>query len=373
MKAYVVSFILTLLFAYIAEKNFKKSKNKLGLIFLFISLVILVVIAGLRTRLIGVDSSNYPLAIYNLSIEGKSYLQILKNTKVEPLFTLIIYISAIFKNYNVTMGTIELICALPIYIYAFKSRKDKSITFVIFIFLTTMYAKSFNLQRQFIAISFLVLAFYYYKQKHNKKTTFLLIIASMFHYTAIISILILIIIRINLFYNNKNNKKRWMILLTLIIIVISVLMSKIINVLPDKYAQYGNASTETSFTLMGLVKKLFWITVSFIMLLKFNTSIKQNNENITNLTLLFIDLIFYFISVKISIFGRLGYYFIYIVYFDMIPNIPKIFKQKKTAKIFLMILMLFLWYNMTVTNFDADKTYPYQSTIAPILNDNISK
>lgn len=368
MKAYIISFILILLFTYVAEKKINKNKNKEGCFFLIISLLILVLIAGLRTRFVGVDSSNYPLAIYQLAVEGKTYMQIIQITKVEPLFVLIIYISSIFKNYNVTMGFVEFFCALPIYIYAFKNKENNSITFTIFIFLTTMYAKSFNLQRQFIAISLLILAIYYYKQKQPKKAFCLYIIAIMFHYTAIIGILIIVLNKIFLFYEDKFNKKLWIIFLTGIIVGIAVLMNKIIYFLPTKYAEYGNLNNESGFTIMGLAKKIFWITMS-IMIVSKSKDNSKNRSNAINIMLLFIDLIFYFIGIKISIFGRLGYYFLYLAYFDMIPKIPKIFRQKVFVKFLLIIIMLFLWFNMTVINFEADKSYPYMSEIMPILND----
>jgi len=380
MKAYILCFIISITFTYIAELKIKKNKKRIGIFFLILALFTICIIAGLRDRTVGIDVSNYPLTIFKLYVEqGYSFIQVERVTHIEPLFSIIILISSIFKNFNITLFLIEFCCALPIFIYAYNKREKFSITFLIFIFLTTMYAKSFNLIRQFIAISWIVLSIYYFENKKYKKALFAYIIAILFHYTAVICIVAYFIIYILENYKNRENKRNWMIFIILIAIVFTLLftvgLNSISKFLPDKYAAYiGSQYNISSFKISSLLKKLLWVVFSASIVCYYRKKDDMvYSEQLVYLMLLFIDIILYFMSLKVGTFGRLGYYFLYIAYFGMIPKIRDIFKQKCFISFVIISLLLVLWYNMTVVNWQADETYPYSSDVCDFLNENYSK
>ncbi len=371
MKGYILCFIISLLFSYIGERYLKKEKKFIGISMLLLSILTVCALAGLRSSKVGTDVENYALNQFWLyNNEKRSFFYVINTTGIEPLFSLLVLISTIFKDFHFTLFFIELACAMPIYIYAYKNRKEESLTFIIFIFLITMYARSFNLMRQSIAISLIVLSTYYFKIKKYKKTFLIYLISIMFHYSAVICIAIYFIMHILMNYKNEENKNRWMALIIFLALILTVFMDKILELIPTKYSFYIDSQyAVNSLSILSVVKKLFWVVISLSVVFRIKNNKSLRNEQKVYLMFLLLDLIMYFMSLKVSTFGRLGNYFLNIGYFGMIPKIKYIFKQKLLANASIIIILVVFWYNMTVINNEADKTYPYASDVLDVLND----
>ena len=372
MKAYIICFIIALLFVYLAEKSIKAKKKKVGIILLATSLIVVCSIAGARSRDIGVDVNNYPSTAYALFTQnGLSYFEVFNRMEVEPLFLVLVDFSTIFKDFHMTLFFLELACALPIYIYAYKRRNRYSITLIVFIFLITMYAKSFNLIRQFIAISIIILSTYYFENKRYLSTYILFITAILFHFSSIACVLIYIIMYLVKNDKNKNIKRIFLLLMFVGLIVFSLGIEQIAQLLPEKYSSYINSIYNVNeFSITSLIKKLFWVIISGIVLWKSSSDEEKYKEQQVYFLLFLIDVVMYLMSIKIGPFGRMGYYFLYVAYFGMIPEIKYIFKQKKIAIGVIILILIYFWYNMTVVNYQADQTYPYESDIWNFLNEN---
>ena len=371
MKGYILCFIISLLFSYIGERYLKKEKKFIGISMLLLSILTVCALAGLRSSKVGTDVENYALNQFWLyNNEKRSFFYVINTTGIEPLFSLLVLISTIFKDFHFTLFFIELACAMPIYIYAYKNRKEESLTFIIFIFLITMYARSFNLMRQSIAISLIVLSTYYFKIKKYKKTFLIYLISIMFHYSAVICIAIYFIMHILMNYKNEENKNRWMALIIFLALILTVFMDKILELIPTKYSFYIDSQyAVNSLSILSVVKKLFWVVISLSVVFRIKNNKSLRNEQKVYLMFLLLDLIMYFMSLKVSTFGRLGNYFLNISYFGLIPKIKYIFKQKLLANASIIIILVVFWYNMTVINNEADKTYPYASDVLDVLND----
>ena len=371
MKGYILCFIISLLFSYIGERYLKKEKKFIGISMLLLSILTVCALAGLRSSKVGTDVENYALNQFWLyNNEKRSFFYVINTTGIEPLFSLLVLIPTIFKDFHFTLFFIELACPMPIYIYAYKNRKEESLTFIIFIFLITMYARSFNLMRQSIAISLIVLSTYYFKIKKYKKTFLIYLISIMFHYSAVICIAIYFIMHILMNYKNEENKNRWMTLIIFLALILTVFMDKILELIPTKYSFYMDSQyAVNSLSILSVVKKLFWVVISLSVVFRIKNNKSLRNEQKVYLMFLLLDLIMYFMSLKVSTFGRLGNYFLNIGYFGMIPKIKYIFKQKLLANASIIIILVVFWYNMTVINNEADKTYPYASDVLDVLND----
>lgn len=372
MKGYILCFIISLLFSYIGERCLKKEKKFIGISMLLLSILTICALAGLRSSKVGTDVENYALNQFWLyNNEKRNFLYVIRQTGIEPLFSLLVLVSTIFKDFHFTLFFIEFACAVPIYIYAYKNRNETSLTFIIFIFLMTMYARSFNLMRQSIAISLIILSTYYFKIKKYKKTFLIYLISIMFHYSAVICIAIYFIMHILMNYKNEENKNRWMTLILILALILTVSMDKILELIPTKYSFYmASQYAVNSLSILSVAKKLFWIVISFAVVCRIKNNKNLKNEQNVYLMLLLLDLIMYFMSLKVSTFGRLGNYFLNISYFGLIPKIKYIFKQKLLANALIIIILVVFWYNMTVVNNEADKTYPYVSDVWNFLNDN---
>lgn len=370
MKAYIVIFIFSMLFTYFAEKNFKNNRKILGIIFSVLTIFIVCFFAGIRSLDIGTDVKGYFIIVYNyFTKENYNIFQVCEATNVEIGFSLLMYISSAFKNVNVCLFVIQLATFLPIYLFAYKMRDKYSMLYIILIFLLTFYVRSFNLMRQSIAISLIILSISYYMEKKYRKTLILLFLACSFHITAIICIAIYLLYNF-CFMKNTLNKRFYILFILLSFIFLTVFYEGLLKILPSRFIYYLNSNFAISaFTLLGLLKKLIWIIFACIYLNRYKI---KNSENyhivLFSALLLLIDTIFYFMGIKISSAARIGYYFLYTGYFIFIPKIKEVFKEKTFINIVIITLLMFFWYNMTVNNYQIDKTYPYKSDIIEILN-----
>lgn len=371
MKGYIICFLIAMLFAYFSNQALKKDRNGIGILFLILSLFTVCFFAGVRSIDVGADIKTYVTYLqYKYVNEGVSFFQGMSATKLEILFSLTVYIASFFKNINITLFFIEFVCALPIYLFAYKERKKYAFLYTIFIFLITMYAKSFNLMRQFIAISIIIYSTSFFKRKEYKKTILLYIMAILFHYSSIVCLLIYVLIYITEMEKSKQNRNFLLIALIGCCIIFVVFIDKIMLLLPNKYEMYMNSEYAiNSFSISSFTKKLFWLVISLVLLGRSKKDKNEYAENLQVTTLLLIDIVLYFLSVKVTTFGRLGNYFLYIAYFYLIPKISKLFKQKVLSNCIIFIVLVLLWYNMTVVNYEADRAYPYVSNIIEILND----
>lgn len=371
MKAYIICFIISMLFAILASNALKKNNKKIGILFLILSLLTVCLIAAFRSTDVGADVKNYTMNLFRLySQEGYNFIQVEQRTKIEPLFSLLMCISSVFRNIHVCLFFIELACALPIYLFAYKEKEKYSIPLVIFIFLTTMYARSFNLMRQFIAISIIVYSISFLTRKQYKKTLILYIIAILFHYSSIISILAYFVIYVVNMKGSKQNRSLWIFFILIFIATFSIGIDKILVFLPNKYTGYLNSDYAIStFSFFSLVKKLFWICLSAVVLYGSKKDENEHSNQLAFFVILLIDMLLYFLSMKVGTFGRLGNYFLYIGYFYMIPKINLVFKQRYFINMLIIIALSLFWYNMTVVNYQGDRTYPYVSEIFKILNE----
>ena len=367
MKAYIICFIFSMLFAIIANNAFKKNIKKLGIICLILSLFTVCLIASLRSIEIGTDVRNYPMNLFRLYTEkGYSFLEAEKETKIEPLFSLLMYGSSYFKNINVCLFFIEFACALPIYLLAYKERNNYPCSFLIFIFLLTMYVRSFNLMRQFIAISIIIYSISCFERKEYKKTALLYIVSIFFHYTSVISILIYIILHVT----NTEKRKQWLFIIILFTIIFTLEIDKVLILLPNRYTRYlTSIYAIDSFSFLSFGKKIFWIFFSGILIYETKQDKVEYSKQLAYFMLYLIDIILYFASMKVGTFGRLGTYFLYVAYFYTIPKISKVFKQKLLINIFIIIALCLFWYNMTVIGYETDRTFPYVSDVMELLND----
>ena len=365
MDGYLICFGITYILAYMAEKLLKDNK-KIGKLFLFLSLFVVCFVAGVRNTNVGKDVGVYVKGL----IKWFNEENIIVNPIVsEPLFNLLVYITNKIGNINFVLFAIEVCIAGPIYYWAYKNKDRFSISFIILVFLMTMFARSLNLMRQCIAISFLLLSVYFYEKNDKKLCIIFYIIAISFHYTAVIGFLCFVVQ--NILKNEKSTTKEKIIqfISILIVIILGLLFfENIVKLLPVKYSGYLNSShanLNNVISFSSLLKKFFWIIIGLIVY--FSTT-KRDNVLLLSVIYLLIDLLLFFSSIKIKPAGRLGYYFLYIGYLNFFPIFIKKFKQKKVITFLVTIVLFVLWYHMTVVNFKADATYPYTSTFVKFLN-----
>lgn len=300
MKAYILIILFAGLFGILSEISFKKGYKKIGIFNLIVSLFSLCFLAGVRDLTVGTDIYYYFYQIfYDFTHTEIGILAEFANTGVDIGFILLIYIGKIFNNVNISMFIVEFAVLAPIYIFAYRNRKKYSITFIILIYCLTMYVRSFNLMRQSIAISLLILSMDYFKDRNIKKSLICFILAVLMHKTAIIGLIIYVIIYIR---NTKGEIKLKNIIMIYIIFILSILiLEPFLVFVGSKYVRYLNNSIENNaFSILRLLKKMIWI---FIAGISYYISRRQKNEEIKNelfvaFNIFVIDFLIALISIK---------------------------------------------------------------------------
>lgn len=364
MKAYIICGILITLINYINEKFFiKKNKTIESLVLIIISIFLLCIVAGVRDIKVGTDITVYVTRLISVAEETTNLINYLNLSESDLLFSLIIFLGFKIGDINTVLFMIELFVVIPIYMYAYLGKKEKSFTIIILVFFLTMYCISFNLMRQSLAMSFCILSYYFFDSQKKKKAFFLIIVAMLFHKTAFVFIGVLII---NYLMKNKVKYRNISIILIVFGILISCqLMEYIVSI--SIYSDYLNRETQI-FSLGTIIKKLFWvlICVPFLMMKT------KNQEDYSNILLgtiyAFIALVFTATSFSIPGTGRLAYYFTNLSYFILIFEIPKYFRERKIVLLILLMISVFSWWNMTAVSDDASGVYPYHSDIWEFLN-----
>lgn len=371
MKAYILTISISYLLCLIGEKLLK-NKNKFnyfgGLIFYIFSLFLVSFLAGIRDLSIGTDIYYYFYQIFHdFSANNMSILAEEKARGTEIGFVILMKFASAFNNINFAMFLIEFFTALPIYVIAMDKKEKGSL--IVLVFLLTMYVRSFNLIRQSLAMTIIILSTYYYLKKEKNKTFILTIIAISIHYSAIISIVIYYLIYVSSL-NDKYNKT------ILYFIIYLILFASIFGIdFILKYTKYYKyiINDNNAIRKNQIIKKVFWIIVAIINYITFrkNKGTEKdvvNSQNITVCNLFIIDLIIYFLTVKIPNIGRLGQYLINLGYILIIKNFPNNFKQKKLIEFILVIILIIFWINMTISPNSGDQTYPYKTDFISWLN-----
>lgn len=380
MTAFLVCFIFTPIFTYLAQKNFEKSDTKnrmLGIVFSVIAILIPSIIAGVRDLTVGRDIGVYVTPAIE-SATNSNFWDYMTNSANEIGYSLFIYIITIFTdNVHFSLFCIQLITITFIYLFAYKKRDKLQMWLVMLIYLLSWYCISYTMMRQSIAVAIIIFSTVFFERKKYIKTILLFLLAMSFHVTAVLGIVVYIMMYI---YSGKFSKKTTRIITTIISVglVIATLFYKellyflanVLNVLPDRF--YGYAVEYTAGKLYTnyseLLYKLFWIIGAIFYMIKMR---KVENNSKLILMLLLIDFATFIVSWKIVNIGRAGYYFFYIGLFYLIPEIVEMFKEKKQNQIaicVIMILVMFVfWYWKFPINSYSD-TYPYTSSILPFLN-----
>ena len=369
MKAYIVNFILCMLLSFIADVMFKKNKKRMGIIFIILTILVMGIIAGVRSENVGTDIHNYVTSLFEYSYQlHTGIFDIYSKFGVELGFTILVFISSRFGDLNLVLFFIQLAIVLPIAIYSYKVKEQIPISINIFIFLMTMYSYSFSMMRQSVAISIGLLSVYYFKHNDRKKGFLSIMVAYLFHRTSIILLVFYYLIKY-IYYQNKNSYF-YLFIIMLLFFILSILLPNLISLLPIKYSNYLESRFVSSVNFYSLVKKVIWIIPIIICLLRIrHCNSEKKNDLLFSMLLIILDVLTYLIGIRVPTVSRLALYFTNISCFVYFPYILKMFKPRLFSQTLFIFVMIFLWWHMT-TNDRSANIYPYKSEIITFLNDS---
>ena len=197
MTIYIVFFAISTIFFKLGD--FTKKKQRIYIDFL--AIMLLCLLAGFRSEMIGTDTRGYiqPMIKGAISSENikdffryswmQSY-QLKTPIDFEIGYVLAVYLtSTIFKSIIVTQTILELLVVLPIY-FVLRKKEDVPIWFGMLVFMLLFFNGSMNLNRQAIAMAFVLLAITYWMKDDKKKCILFLICAALFHTSGLLGIVI---------------------------------------------------------------------------------------------------------------------------------------------------------------------------------------
>lgn len=370
---YLICFLISVLFAHQA----KISKNRSGfIVWSVLSILVTVLLAGMRDVSIGIDTSNYyygswQRACYtNLPLWKylKYYLTVSRG-RSEVLFAAIEWIVAkTFGNYNVLLFVVHLIIVGCVYFGAFRMERHAAPELTLLLFYLLYYNHSLNIYRQYIAMSIVFLGLADIENRRHFRYLLFVLIGCMFHNTCILGLVPLLLYRALYSKNDDRDPTILRKLLTVGIIIIGVysfipLVRFAINMglLSRKYLFYLESTDTTGTHLMVIL----FLAVEFLGILLYWKQYHRRNEKADYFVLSSFSFFMMYILASVIEYGkRIAAYFSFL----NILTIGKLVKcqsnksQKAIVAIIVVFVALVYWcYVFAYRN--ASQTMPYHSAL----------
>ena len=253
---YIGIIIFSLLFAYIADKKEEK-------IFLFVIILILSIFCGMRSINMGVDTKNYHTFMLEIKKRGIFYGS-------DIGFSIISYwLMNFFTNPNYPLMIFSFITNYLVVYRLWDFREKSSFSLMILIYLIIYYPYTFNLVRQFLAISLIFWGTKYLEKLKHKKYIIFNIIASSLHTSSFICLGMLFIkfIKDQKLKNNFTQKMKIFFVIIFLAFIIFILFNK--NII--KYLQYFKNITIN-------IHEITLLKISFLLLILFFNKIYKNKS-----------------------------------------------------------------------------------------------
>lgn len=311
----VILYFLIFSFTSLFVNRFKNNK-----VFFFLSLFFVILLFGFRYC--GTDIITYEHMISRfatMSIDDICSFSNIFNNIGFQIVSHYFYKIGGFTLVNIVIGIFIL---FPVYIVLYRNRHKTNVFLFSFIYLIAFFITSFNIMRQFVAVSFIFLGYDYLKNKQIIKYFICIIIGFLFHSTAIIGISFWMI---NVIVENKNKNTKYGYLKVLgaclLIVIITFFSIKYVSI--ASYSGYiENANSGKNRDFIVILFKFFILVV-----LK-NRLVKIDDDARYYILFCLITLLIGTTGFMSAYIKRLYYYFNIFECFSF-ALIPKLFKQKR--------------------------------------------
>lgn len=370
MEPYIITFTISLFFAFLALRHYKRNLSLISIIFISISIIVPALLAAGRTEEIGTDVNNYVVPIWNLThtIDSSLLSTILAIGYIEPGYIVINWLVAQFSDDIFwLLLIIQLVILIPIYIGAFKLKKKLSPLWILFLYYCVIYNETLNLVRQSIALSFCFLALSFLFDNKDKIFIIISVFAFFFHNSAILMFIIYLLY----LFCIKGYVSKYRIL-TYGIIGLGIFCVFSFSILINIFVQYGLlkgkylAFAEGAFD--GHLSKVAFFFKIFSMLLvwwltsktrKINSLLKKFFKFVA-----FYDVLFCLMGATVVYITRISLYtqLVMFIILALLINGKQGVAKITSIKILFFLSGLFYWYFAFVVS-GVSETYPYKSIL----------
>lgn len=353
---YIVLIIPTII---IFTSNFIKEKKGKIILFL-IAIILLTIIGGLRYNT-GTDFKSYMNIYMNIS-QTSSIIDFIKESRLEPGWIIINWLTVYIFNdvqYVFIISTF-LICTFG-FIAIYKHRNDISTPIAIVIFIATIFFPSFNLIRQYLAISILLLSIKPLINKQRNKFIILVLLAMLFHYMSIVFVFMYWFVNSKR-EGNQRIKNTFTVMSFIILLYFSPeMISYFTNLQFLEY--YNRYELELEF---GIGILLIRLPALFIIMINYKKL--KENTNLSKLILIYvISLIVLNLGNFADFVGRLGRFYEIVEIFLMGAIIKA--QKGKYERFFmtgLIIVYYLFWFTYNFIYKHREGIIPYDSVILSI-------
>lgn len=364
MIIYLFVFSISLLMLNWASGNRQIRTSRWFLLYLLLALFPPIFLAAARSPEIGTDTSNYLYFFHEVVNQKVTYVSFVEShLNVEQGFLLFVYLfGQLFRNDLWFLFATHCLVLIPLFYAGYKLKNMVSLPFALFFFLFLFYNESLNLMRQYIAMSFIVLAVVYMILNKKIKCIIVTIIAISFHYTAVISILIFLIYYLCKKFPINKYVITYFVLLAFLIYSLVNIASYLDIIFPsgsdysEKYAEYLTGQTGNISSLSTAIVYASIAGVLFVRRKRFDS-----HQFDFFFLLALLAFLFNFLSMYSKTLYRMSLYFSLFACLSM----PIVFRRMKyrfdVITIFMELLAVAYWYFAVVVH-GSNQTYPYVST-----------
>lgn len=324
VNIYIYLFMIAVvIYNIIFSRLLKKDKIKQDNCFLFMSFFLLFIISAFRAETVGTDTSNY-LRGFEL-IKNSNFTSLFDSVSWEKGYVLLNkMVSFLIPQEQGIIVVSSFIILLGLFI-SIKKNSTNIISSILLYINLYYYFISFNMIRQSIALSLIVVSYTYIKERNFKMFFFLVLLSSTFHLIA------LVFIPIYFLYNIRLNSKNMILLLGAFVFLyfgFDFLFKIGLFFFPKYTVYFGTNYFEGSGVLTTLIS-LCMVALGIIL----KITQKSDKEFDFLFILMLIGLLLSLFSQNMSLFNRMAYYFtIFSIFF--IPKGLNMIKSKLIRIIF---------------------------------------
>lgn len=344
MMPYIVLWLIVFLLSF-------KIKEKKWNIFDFLILIILIVFSAIRYG-IGVDYELYERIFNNITS-----LELMNTNRTGLGFSYIMYfIHSVLKgDYQLVIAGCSIITNLFMYIFIKRNCSRPGLGILLYLSLG-FYTTSFNMFRQMLSMSIILIGFECFKSKKKLLTLIFFIIGFFIHSTSSIAILAYIILL--KFKNLKLNTKLLLACSAIGVVLYDKIFYAIISLIPSLSMYIENSYAPGIGTYLNV---LVYLIILFLIMTRKKDFIDKNKNNILYLNSVIIGVAIMLFELKNYLFFRIAFYFIIFMpialteYYE-ISN----FRKKKIESLVFYVCLL-TYFIIYINSFDG--VIPYTTII----------
>ena len=336
--------------AYIGQR-FHESLFVVGVLFMLASALLYCYFAGVRSVNVGTDTAGYGLGSY-YAAKGQSF---------DYFYSFSIYKEwgSLFKVLcwgSTTLGgsffwylfAIQAATVIPLYAALYKGARDH-LAFGVFFYGVVFYPMSFNMMRQMIAMSFLLLAFIGANDRKPLSFAIWLIVAVLFHKSALVGICIY---PLTVYCSAKGKMfgRDVRVALTLLVCTCALALAPKILSIADTIGFYSDYISGSAVTSAGSWRPIVLTAAVFGLLLGIGLILRSRRQMKVRVSLsgILICIVFGIICLPLSRISnwlyRIGFYYIYLAVLAL-PNTLYVIEQRNARLLFIFMaaVSLLIW------------------------------